>query len=84
MKKTEIIICCIILLLLAFLFGCRLVQMSPEYAKELESSAVRVEVLNKRCQAGDDLACRQGLRVASETLNLLVDAMYGVEPNDVD
>jgi hypothetical protein len=33
--------------------------------------------LNRRCQAGNDEACRKGLDVADETLQLIVDAMHG-------
>ena len=60
-----------------FLAGCGGVQMSPRYAQSLEQSEITVGELNTRCQAGDDLACKGGLRVATEALNLLVDALHG-------
>lgn len=51
--------------------------MSPPYRQTIQSSAVRVAELNKRCQAGDQMACKEGLAAASRTLNLIVDAMEG-------
>ncbi len=67
--------------------GCNKVTMSPDYAKQREWSAINGAELNRRCQAGDDVACRAGLAAASETLNLLVDALHGEaseggDPND--
>jgi len=62
---------------LLFFAGCGGVRMSPRYAQVLEQSAIVVGELNTRCQAGDDPACKGGLRVASETLDLLVDALHG-------
>lgn len=69
------------------LAGCSKVTMSPDYARQLEISAINVGELNRRCQGGDDDACRAGLAVASETLDLLVDALHGEaseggDPND--
>lgn len=69
------------ILLLCFLpvlaIGCSKVQMSPEYRYQVESAAVIVDELDKRCSEGDEAACKAGLTKASETLNLIVDALYG-------
>jgi len=59
--------------------GCSKVRMSSEYAVQLEISALNVSELNKRCQAGDDVACKEGLNEAAKTLNLLVDALHGID-----
>jgi hypothetical protein len=40
-------------------------------------SAINVGQLDKRCQGGDDLACKDGLHQAARTLDLLVDAVHG-------
>jgi len=72
-----------VLLLIIVLTGCGKVQMSPDYARRLEISAVNAAELNRRCQAGDDEACKQGLQITSETLNLLVDGLHGRGPDDV-
>jgi hypothetical protein len=67
---------------LLFFAGCGGVRMSPPYARALEQSAITVGELNTRCQNGDDLACKGGLQVASETLNLIVDALHGKGAGD--
>ena len=46
--------------------------------------ANRVAELNKRCQAGDNLACREGLAAASEALDLWVDAVHGTDSKGGD
>jgi len=69
----------ITLLACVLIAGCSGVQMSPAYRQALEISAVNVAELNKRCQEGDNEACKQGLAEASKTLELLVDAAYGRE-----
>lgn len=66
-----------ILLISLLCAGCNQVQLSPPYRQALEISAVNVAELNKRCQAGDDQACKEGLAEASKTLELLVDGVYG-------
>ncbi len=38
---------------------------------------IRVAELNKRCQGGDEAACKEGLAAASKTLDLIVEAMEG-------
>ncbi len=70
----RIIITLIVVCLLA---GCNQVQLSPPYRQALEISAVNVAELNKRCQGGDNEACREGLAQAAKTLELLLDATYG-------
>ena len=74
--KSRILVWPLVFCML-FFAGCGGVQMSPRYAQALEQSAIVVGELNTRCQDGDDLACKGGLRVASETLDLLVDALHG-------
>lgn len=70
----RIVIVAVCLLLLA---GCSDVQMTPPYRYAVKMSAIRVAELNKRCQAGDQQACKEGLDAASSTLNLIVEAMEG-------
>jgi len=67
----------IILLLTTIVAGCSKVWMTAEYRERLESSAIVVEESNNRAQAGDEVAAKEGLALASETLNLLVDALHG-------
>lgn len=67
----------IIILVAVCLAGCSEVRMSPPYQQTVQMSAIRVAELNKRCQAGDEVACKEGLSAASSTLNLIVDAMEG-------
>lgn len=74
MRRIIIIAVC---LLMVCLNGCSEVQMSPPYRQTVEASAIRVAELNKRCQAGDQMACKEGLDAASSTLNLIVDALEG-------
>lgn len=57
--------------------GCSQVTMAPHYAQGVELAAIDIAELNRRCQAGDDEACRKGLAVADETMQLIVDAMHG-------
>lgn len=73
MKK----IACISLII--FLMGCSKVQMSPQYAKNYKESVIIVAELNKRCQEGDQNACKDGLNEAAGTLQLYLDAMEGKE-----
>ena len=75
MKRTGFIAA---IFLIVTLIGCSQVMMSPAYQAELEADARRVGELNERCQAGDELACREGLRVAAEALDLWVDAVHGI------
>lgn len=80
MKKGIFYFCLLVsVLCLLLISGCSQVQMSPAYARQLELSAMNVAEFNKRCQAGNDEACRRGLARASETLNLLVDALHAVD-----
>jgi len=71
MRRIVIVAVCLLLA------GCSAVQMSPPYRQTVESSAIRVSELNKRCQAGDEQACKEGLDAASKTLDLIVEAMEG-------
>ncbi|KKN74443.1 hypothetical protein LCGC14_0390630 [marine sediment metagenome] len=67
----------IVIVLLCLLTGCSDVQMAPPYEQAVKASAIRVAELNKRCQAGDEVACKEGMAVASETLDLIVEALEG-------
>lgn len=67
----------LVAMLLALLAGCNKVTMSPDYARQVTIAEVTVAELNRRCQAGDDEACKMGLNEASRTLTLIVDAMEG-------
>jgi hypothetical protein len=67
----------VILLLGIFTAGCSQVQMSPSYRQSVEKQSILITELDRRCQAGDSNACAEGLHEASETLNMIVDAMYG-------
>lgn len=58
--------------------GCGKVHMSADYARQVEMAAVNCAILNERCQAGDEQACKEGLNLAAETLNLIVDGMHNV------
>ena len=74
--------CWIAVLLLIFVVGCGGVRMSAPYAQAVEQSAIVVGELDERCQAGDALACKDGLHVAAETLDLIVDALHGKGADD--
>ena len=67
----------LVLVVVCLLAGCSAVQMSPPYRQAVEGSAIRVAELNKRCQGGDEAACKEGLAAASKTLDLSVEAMEG-------
>lgn len=74
--KSKLLIITLFLMLFA---GCSQVQMSPAYRQQLEMTTVVVKSLNEDCQAGDDKACREGLAESAEILELLVDAVHGVD-----
>lgn len=74
MKRTIIIA-----LVAVLLAGCSAVQMSPPYRAETERMNSRLVELNKRCQAGDAEACKEGLRIAAVHVERIVDAMHGRE-----
>jgi len=69
-----LVACCLGILVIG---GCNEVQMSAPYQQVLEMSAINVGELDKRCQGGDSLACKDGIHQAARTLNLLVDATHG-------
>lgn len=71
MKRIILVLICLLLV------GCSAVQMTPSYRQTVQMSAIRVAELNKRCQAGDEAACKEGLAAASKTLDLIVEAMEG-------
>ena len=67
----------LVLAVVCLFTGCSAVQMSPPYRQTVQMSAIRVAELDKRCQAGDEVACKEGLAAASKTLNYIVEAMEG-------
>ena len=69
----------ITLVLVCLLMGCSGVQMSPPYRAETERMNNRLTELNKRCQAGDAEACKEGLRIAAVHVERIVDALHGRE-----
>jgi hypothetical protein len=78
--KTRLIVAVIVLMVA----GCGKVWMAPDYQAMFEADARRVTELDRRCQAGDDLACKEGLSAAAECLNLWVDAVHGVDGGDAE
>lgn len=69
----------IVIVLLCLCAGCSGVQMSLAYRAETEKMNNRLIELNKRCQAGDAEACKEGLRIATVHIERVVDAMHGRE-----
>lgn len=74
MKKAILLVTICLLVI-----GCAPVQMSAEYGRAFRLANVNVAELNRRCQDGDDMACKEGLKEASEILQTVVDAMDGRE-----
>lgn len=60
--------------------GCGKIWMSSDYQSQVEMSNVVIQSLNTDCQAGDDDACRRGLNESAAVVQLIVDAVHGVEP----
>jgi hypothetical protein len=56
--------------------------MSRPYAREVRKAAIVVGYLDDDCQRGDPNACIEGLREASTILDLIVDGLDGVDPNE--
>jgi len=75
--KTKIVIGFVVVCLP--LLGCSQVQMSPAYRQQLVMSSILVQSLNEDCQAGDPNACEKGLAESARILQLLVDAVEGVD-----
>ena len=69
----------ILMVLVVMSLSCSQVQMTAPYRAQTEATAIRLTELNKRCQAGDSEACKEGLRVATDHVNYIVDAIYGRE-----
>ena len=68
-----------IFLLAMSLAGCSQVTMSLAYRQNLEMTNIVVQSLNADCAAGDPNACKQGLAESAEILQLLVDAVHGID-----
>jgi len=68
-----------IFLLAMSMSGCSQVQMSPAYRQNLEMTNVVVAELNARCKGGDPNACRAGLAESADYLQMLVDAVNGID-----
>ena len=68
-----------IFLLAMSLAGCSQVWMSPAYRQNLEMTNVVVQSLNDDCGRGDPNACSKGLAESAEMLQLLVDAVHGID-----
>ena len=64
-------------LVFAMMFLTSCTSMPAEYGLLIEKSAIVVGELNERCQAGDDAACKEGLKGASKTLDLIVEGLHG-------
>jgi len=79
--QTTIIKVFIVAILLLTVAGCGKVWMSADYSQQTEMAAIVVEEYNERCQteSNDCTPCREGLQRASETLNLIVDGLHGIE-----
>jgi len=78
----KLITVSIVLLLFA---GCSKVNMSAGYARQTEKTEIEVTELNRRCQEGDNIACKEGLALAADTLRLIVNGLHGiseVDPNE--
>ena len=74
---TATVIICAALLLGAA--GCGKVWMSADYRQQVEMSNVVIQSLNSDCRAGDDDACRRGLAESAAIVQLIIDAVHGVE-----
>jgi len=65
---TPLIALCAALLLLA---GCAASLFNPALKARLNQTSLVVDEFDRRCQAGDDAACREGLARAAQTLQIL-------------
>ena len=71
MKKVVMLMC----LLAISLIGCAEVQMSPRMQQLTRMSAVNVSAMSKDCQDGNNESCKEGLKEAAKTLELIVEAL---------
>lgn len=65
------------LLIVLLLVGCSKVYMSPAYKKNAVEISHVISALNDDCQDGNDVACREGLRIADQWIEGLIDAVEG-------
>ena len=82
MKSGKIIqwtIVVIGLCILAAAAGCGKVWMSQSYRQQVEMSNIVIQSLNRDCQGGDDDACKRGLDESAAIVQLIVDAVHGVD-----
>ena len=81
--EIDAVIFALIMLIAIAAAGCSQVQMSAAYRQELVMSNVLVQSLNADCQAGDPNACKEGLNESAKVLQLLIDAVQGVDGGPV-
>ena len=77
-KNGAKIVLCLLLLNIA---GCvpnnRPVQMDPMIQAQVELATTTTKEFNRRCQGGDANACKTGLELSCETLEIIVDGLHG-------
>jgi len=77
--SPTILIICAILFVTCF-SGCmpipRPINMGPVLEAQVELAATTTAEFNRRCEAGDPNACSTGLRLSSETLQIIVDGLH--------
>ena len=61
-------------LILVSLAGCR-AYMQPQLKTQFEQATILSRAWLEDCEAGNDEACKEGLRLCNETMELVVDAM---------
>lgn len=64
---------------LLFIAGCPHVYMAERHQRLFEQATINITEFDRRCQAGDDLACKYGCARAAKMMSLTVDAMHGRE-----
>lgn len=75
MFKKMFLISIVLLVLLCA--GCPAVQMRPNHERVFRLTTINVAELNRRCQEGDNQACKEGLDLAAQAMQTAVLAMDG-------
>ena len=75
----KVLLICLIMLISV---GClpvqdRPIQMTPVLEVQVSLAATTTDILNTRCQDGDEDACKKGLSLANETLQLIIAGLDG-------